>query len=101
MTHPADDQILQMQLQALKSYKNSLVDPHSWAAQDVSAVQAHLQTLARHKYLLNKNIDELPSYHNPPDEETPGQRSRRLFWLEQMPQMISNVCPTIVFFVSY
>ena len=35
MTHPTDDQILQMQLQALESYKNSLVDLHSWAAQDV------------------------------------------------------------------
>jgi len=45
MTH-ADDTALQMHLQALEKYKKSPVDLYSQAAQDVSAVQAHLETLA-------------------------------------------------------
>jgi hypothetical protein len=94
MTHPANDPTLQTHLQALEKYKKSLVDPYSQAAQDASALQTHLGTLARYKYMLSKNIDELPSYCNPPDDnETPSQRSRRLYWLEQIPQMISRVCP--------
>jgi hypothetical protein len=56
--------------------------------------QAHLGTLARYKYMLSMNINELPSYRNPPDDnETPSKRSRRLYRLEQIPQMISRVCP--------
>jgi len=87
MVYPADDPALQLQLQALERYKNSLVDPYSQAAQDVSAAQVHLETLARHKFLLNKNIDSLPSYRDPPDHgETPCQRSRRIFGWSRCPK---------------
>ena len=59
----------------IQPHKKSLVDPYSRAAQDVSAVQAHLETLARYKYMLNKNIVELPSYRDPPWRNTVPAKS--------------------------
>jgi hypothetical protein len=64
-----DDPVLQMHLQDLERYKKSLVDPYSQAAQDVCAAQAHLDTLTHYRYMLNRTIDILPSYCNPPDHE--------------------------------
>ena len=60
------------------------------------SLKTHLATSTLHICSTRKQLTKLPIYHNPPDNETPGQRSHRLYRLEWMSQMISNVCPKLL-----